>query len=85
MLFLDQEDAATTLGALRSKAYVRDATLLTLDGRVFASLLPASDPDAIRQAHVRHGTRPSATQARPTQTRMSPSARMAERSLTFAA
>ncbi len=47
LLFLDQEDAATTLGALRSKAYVRDATLLTPDGKVFASLLPTSDPDAI--------------------------------------
>ena len=47
MLFLDQEDASTTLGALRSKAYVRDAALLTPDGKVFASLLPARDPGAI--------------------------------------
>jgi signal transduction histidine kinase len=38
LLFEDQEDAKTTLSALRSTSYIRKAELLTPDGQTFVSL-----------------------------------------------
>jgi signal transduction histidine kinase len=60
LLFQDQEDARTTLSALRSTSYIRKAELLTPDGQVFVSVAFGGEVTPILDECAPRGPSPAA-------------------------